>query len=284
MNIDKQISIKTGGEFYLDIDELNFFQKKLKSITKEKFRGLKESLKKNGIPLGFHVWKNEKTNQWDIMDGHHRYLALKEIRSEGYFVPPVPCNKVLAKTKKEAASIVLISNSKYAEISQESLADFMIDFELTVEDLEFQDFPDIDFSVFEGNDLQDISNNEIPDDIKSKYSDKINTPIYSPKKDKPPEFSELFSIEKYSELINEINNQDITDEVKSFLIMAASRHIVFNYENIAEFYCHQDENVQNLMEKSALIIIDFNKAVENGFVKLTEELQNIYEQNDEESE
>lgn len=160
MSIDKQISIKTGGEFYLDIDELNFFQKKLKSITIEKFRDLKESLKKNGLPLGFHVWKNEKLNQWDIMDGHHRYLALKEIRSEGYFVPPVPCNKVLAKTKKEAASIVLISNSKYAKMSEESLADYMIDFELSLEDLEFQDFGDIDLNDFslDGEQVKETKN------------------------------------------------------------------------------------------------------------------------------
>jgi hypothetical protein len=60
--------------------------------------------------------------------------------------------------------------------------------------------------------------------------------------------------------------------VKDFLSFAAHRHIVFNYERIAEFYAHSDEKVQNLMERSALVIIDFNKAIENGFIQMTKDI------------
>jgi hypothetical protein len=31
------------------------------------------------------------------------------------------------------------------------------------------------------------------------------------------------------------------------------------------------------MENSALVIIDFNKAIENGFVRLTEEINTMFE-------
>lgn len=112
------------------------------------------------------------------------------------------------------------------------------------------------------------------------YSKKIASPIYTPKKDQPPEFEELFDTEKYEVLVKEIKEKKLPKELETFLISAASRHIVFNYENIAEFYCHQNKDVQDLMEKSALVIIDFNKAIENGFVKLTQEIQEIIDENE----
>ena len=55
-------------------------------------------------------------------------------------------------------------------------------------------------------------------------------------------------------------------------MVAATRQHAFNYENIAEFYAHQDRDVQELMEQSALVIVDYNKAIENGYIKLTKAL------------
>jgi len=43
-----------------------------------------------------------------------------------------------------------------------------------------------------------------------------------------------------------------------------------NFARIAEFYAHSSAEVQELMEQSALIIIDYDRAVEDGFVKLAE--------------
>ena len=54
--------------------------------------------------------------------------------------------------------------------------------------------------------------------------------------------------------------------------MAAFRHTVFNYQSIADFYANSNEETQRLMEQSALIIIDFDKAIENGYVKLSDEV------------
>lgn len=159
MNIDKAISIKTGGETFVDWHELKPFQGKLKSITTEKFNDLKESLKKNGLPKGFDIWIDNKGVKW-VHDGHHRLLAFKSLEDEGWFIPPIPCNIVHAKNKKEAAQMLLISNSTYAHISQESLSDFMIENELSVPDLEFLDLPDLDMSQF------DLEQKEIKDSQK----------------------------------------------------------------------------------------------------------------------
>jgi len=75
---------------------------------------------------------------------------------------------------------------------------------------------------------------------------------------------------KYNEMVKQINSAKVSDEIKMFLIRAAGRHIVFDYSKIADFYSNSDKAVQDLMEKSALVIIDFDKAIENGFVQLSQ--------------
>ena len=65
-------------------------------------------------------------------------------------------------------------------------------------------------------------------------------------------------------------------EEKAFLIEAARRHSVFNYEKIADYYAHASVHVQHLMERSALVIIDFEKAIQLGYVRLCEKIQEEY--------
>ena len=73
-------------------------------------------------------------------------------------------------------------------------------------------------------------------------------------------------------MAKEIDEADIPKKVKTFLKVAAMRHVVFNFRNIAEYYAHADEKVQRLMEKSALVIIDFEDAIKNGFVIVSEKM------------
>jgi len=108
------------------------------------------------------------------------------------------------------------------------------------------------------------------------YTTKIESPIYEPKEEKPKEI-QLFDLGRYTQLIDKINNSDIGEELKIFLQLAATRHIVFDYGKIAEYYAHSDKGVQELMEESALIIIDYKKAIELGFVKLYETLETLAE-------
>lgn len=104
------------------------------------------------------------------------------------------------------------------------------------------------------------------------YSRKVETPIYEIKGDKP-KIIELFNDERYRKLLLEIDSANISDEQKDFLRIAATRHIIFDFSKIAEYYAHSDKVLQGLMENNALVIIDFNKAIELGYVKLSEELK-----------
>lgn len=112
-------------------------------------------------------------------------------------------------------------------------------------------------------------------EAKEIYTTKIEAPTYEPKNQKP-NLAELIDTSKSDELIIEIINTDLPKDEKKFLIEAAKRHTIFNYEKIADYYAHSSEKIQYLMEKSALVIIDFKKAIENGYVNLCETIKNKY--------
>ena len=108
-----------------------------------------------------------------------------------------------------------------------------------------------------------------------KYSTKIDAPVYEPK-NKKPYLIELVDKSKSHRLIQEIDKSSLSFEEKKFLIDASRRHNVFNYEKIADYYAHSSKEMQHLMERSGLVIIDFEKAIQLGYVKLCEEIKNQY--------
>jgi hypothetical protein len=114
-----------------------------------------------------------------------------------------------------------------------------------------------------------------PDEEEKKYSTKIEAPIYEPKNTKP-HIMELCDKSKTHRLINEIDQSNLSIEEKNFLIDGARRHSIFNYEKIADYYAHSSKEMQHLMERSGLVIIDFEKAIQYGYVKLCEDIKNQY--------
>ena len=111
-------------------------------------------------------------------------------------------------------------------------------------------------------------------EVDTKYTNKVQIPQYLPSSECPSIYS-LFDDRKYRELVNNIEKTDLSKEQKDFLKLAATRHIIFNYSKIADYYAHQDKNMQELMEQSALVIIDFEDAIANGYVRLSKNIENI---------
>ncbi len=114
-----------------------------------------------------------------------------------------------------------------------------------------------------------------PNQEDQKYSSKIEAPIYECKNNKP-HLLELIDNSKTYRLIKEINNSKLSIDEKNFLIDAAKRHNIFNYEKIADYYAHATPEMQNLMERSGLVIIDFEKAIQYGYVKLCDQIKKQY--------
>jgi hypothetical protein len=122
-------------------------------------------------------------------------------------------------------------------------------------------------------------NKTISEKYKS-YDTKTLVPQYTPSVQKP-HIDSLINIEKYSKLIRNINESSVSDEEKRFLKFAASRHIVFNYALIADYYANSNAEMQGLMEQSALVILDIDDAIANGYVKLSKDIRLILEQSGE---
>lgn len=110
-----------------------------------------------------------------------------------------------------------------------------------------------------------------------KYTTKVGIPQYLPSMD-CPRLDTLVDKNKYNELIREINSSNVSDQEKEFLRLAATRHLVFTYSRIADYYAHATPEMQRLMEKSALVIIDIDDAIANGYVKLSESIKKIMEE------
>lgn len=120
-----------------------------------------------------------------------------------------------------------------------------------------------------------LKNNPMGDD--TKYSRAIRIPQYEPKNEKPV-LASVYDTTKYSKLMARVNKSSVSEEEKKFLKFAASRHIVFNYSKIADYYAHASKEMQELMEESALVILDIDDAIANGYISLSKKMQQLIEE------
>lgn len=113
----------------------------------------------------------------------------------------------------------------------------------------------------------------------SAYSRKVESPVYEMRGDRPA-VSDLVDTERADDLLARIDAAGLPDDVRRFLTFAAYRHLRFDYAKVAEFYAHADATTQDLMERSALVIIDVDQAIEYGFARLIGELRDLREEDD----
>jgi hypothetical protein len=140
-----KIPIRCKGNRYLPYNQLKTFQGSLKELTKDNAEKLKRSILKFGWITPVFVWKKNC-----ILDGHGRLLILSTLLNEGYTVDDLPVVDIQAKTKKEAAEILLAINSHYQTITDEGLYEFMHDMNIDFEEFENFELADIDIEGFKG--------------------------------------------------------------------------------------------------------------------------------------
>lgn len=273
----------------MNVEELlpaNYNPRKDLKEGDEEFEKLKKSIENFGYvdPV---IW-NKRTDT--VVGGHQRLKALKSLGYEEVDVSVVD----LSLEEEKALNIAL--NKIEGGWDEPKLKDLL-------EDLESSGF-DINLTGFDLEEMEAITENiEIGDfleeeeerkrkeklgEIENSYTNKIETPNYEPSKEDKPEIERLYKTEKADDLFHKIEKSSISKEEKDFLKAAASRHIVFDYRNIAEYYAHADKEVQELMEESALVIIDFNSALKNGYIEFNEavieSLEDLGEENDDDDE
>lgn len=183
-----------------------------------------------------------------IVAGHTRYRAAKKLGMEA-----VPCI-VADDLSEEQIRAFRLADNKTAELAswdEERLAQ------------ELAEIMDIDMTLF-GFDEDDA---DLGDELlDNPYTTATNIPQYEPTGEKPS-ISQLYDAEKTDDLIAEIEASELSKEEKGFLLRAAGRH--------AEYYAHASPEMQELMEKSALVIIDVGNAIANGYATLAQTVDGL---------
>jgi hypothetical protein len=214
-----------------------------------------------------------------IIAGHGRHQAACELG-----LGKVPCIRLEHLTEEQKRTYILADN-KIAENAE-------WDESLLAQELSFLnslgDTTQLDLTGFSADDLDILLDSDYPesgepleDEDDNPYTTKVVSPIYEPK-GVQPKVEELSNNSKTLDLLASIEKIELPEDVEDFLVAAAMRHTKFNYEAIAEYYAHAGKEVQELFEDSALVIIDFNKAIENGFVRMSQTFADLHgEANDE---
>lgn len=194
----------------------------------------------------------------NLIAGHGRLLAARKLKLD-----QVPAVVVTGLDERKRRALVIADNKLALNAGWDEEA-----LRVELEDLS-GDFGEL--MGFSKEELDAVLNPEgaTEDEVAENYSRKIAPPIYEPKGPKP-KISDLYDDTKYSEILREIEESGLSQEERDFLAIAATRHIIFNFRNIAEYYAHSAQNTQDHMERSALVIIDIDAAIENGFVDIAE--------------
>jgi hypothetical protein len=204
----------------------------------------------------------------NLIAGHGRLLAAKKLGLEE--VPAI----VLTGLSKAQKKAYVIADNQLALNSGWDLDMLKIE----IEGLKELDF-DIGLLGFEDdflNDLIDLHKDDSGEGGEDNpYTSNVESPAYEPVGDKP-DIESVFDAGKTNKLLSEIEQSNIPENEKQFLRAAAYRHTVINFESAANYYAHSEALTQRLFEDSALVIIDFDKAIEDGYIKLSDEMRATY--------
>lgn len=233
---------------YVPLKSIKPYKNNAKEHPQEQIDQIKESIKEFGNidPIG--VWHDE------IVEGHGRYEAAKQLK-----LKEIPIIRLDELTDDQRRAYALVHN----QLTMNTGWDEAI-FSLELSDIE------MDMSRFGIEAVEEEMQEQA-----EKYTQKVNVPQYEPTGDDVALW-ECYDTTKADQLIEEIDNADyLSDEQRKFLRLAAYRHVVFNYRKIAEYYANVGKEMQEPMERSALVIIDFEDAIANGYVKLDKTIKNI---------
>lgn len=230
---------------YISIEEIKPYNENAKVHKAKQIKQVADSIKRFGFAQPLVVDKNN-----ELIIGHCRLEASKEL---GY--TEVPVLKMEELSDKEVKALRLADNK---------LNESEWDMALVLPELKALDTDLLKLTGFR----EDLVLN--PDE--ERYTKKIVPPVYEPSSQKPM-LSELYQNLQETELLEKIKNTPMEQEEAEFLREAVHRLTRFDYKKIADYYANtENEGLKAIMEDLALVIIDYDKAIELGYIKLSNDL------------
>ena len=230
---------------YISIEDIKPYNENAKVHKVKQIKQVADSIKRFGFAQPLVVDKNN-----ELIIGHCRLEASKEL---GY--TEVPVLKMEELSDKEVKALRLADNK---------LNESEWDMALVLPELKALDTDLLKLTGFR----EDLVLN--PDE--ERYTKKIVPPVYEPSSQKPL-LSELYQNLQETELLEKIKNTPMEQEEAEFLREAVHRLTRFDYKKIADYYVNtENEGLKAIMEDLALVIIDYDKAIELGYIKLSNDL------------
>ena len=203
-----------------------------------------------------------------IIAGHGRLMAARKLGMTE--VPTIELSDLSESQKK--AYVIADNNLALNADWDEALLKIELE---NLKDLSF----DLDILAFDNEFLTNLLDEN--EDEENMYTQKVDIPTYEPSEIKP-NVKDLYDDSKAFDLIDKIKASKLPQAEKDFLMLTAGRHVVLNFQLIADYYAHSERPVQQLMEDSALVIVDLDNAIANGWVNLSKKLDEIYDEDNEE--
>ena len=203
-----------------------------------------------------------------IIAGHGRLMAARKLGMTE--VPTIELSDLSESQKK--AYVIADNNLALNADWDEALLKIELE---NLKDLSF----DLDILAFDDEFLTNLLDEN--EDEENMYTQKVDIPTYEPSEIKP-NVKDLYDDSKAFNLIDKIKASKLPQAEKDFLMLTAGRHVVLNFQLIADYYAHSERPVQQLMEDSALVIVDLDNAIANGWVNLSKKLDDIYDEDNEE--
>jgi hypothetical protein len=115
-----------------------------------------------------------------------------------------------------------------------------------------------------------------------KYVTVNHPPIYDPNCRKP-DLHELFDDSKTRSLISNIDKSTLPEDMKQFLRAASYRHTIIKFDLVADYYANASEEEQKLFEDNFLVIIDYDRAIEEGYVLLNQRIEDLRDEDNDDA-
>lgn len=234
------------------LDALKRYKGNAKLHPEEQVEQIAESMREFGNCDPIAVWTNG-AGELEIVEGHGRLLALRKLGAQD---APVIFLDHLTDEQRRA----------YVHVHNQTTLNSGFDMDVLQDEIDA--LPEFDWEAFG---FTVATDDEEQDDT---YTMDTNIPQYEPTGD-VPNIRDIVDTEKAAELMEEIEASGVSKDEKKFLTLAACRHYVFDYRGAAEYYAQADEEMQRLMERSALVLIDVDDAIKYGYANLSEEIERM---------